>query len=174
MSASTGYAGSLAHTMRHGHGQYRFRERAFAFEGAYDRGVRSGVGRLAMLGHGAGDAPLFFVEGEFSRGELSGFGMKTWADGSTYRGSFLEGEPHGQGRLELSEARAPPGSARPATWRGSTCVMPSIETSPRRCTAVMVCPSTATSAMQAGAPVPSIRVAPRITSSCVLRACVSS
>mmetsp|Transcript_24788 Transcript_24788/g.81463 ORF Transcript_24788/g.81463 Transcript_24788/m.81463 type:complete len:122 (-) Transcript_24788:1617-1982(-) len=38
-----------------------------------------------------------FYEGEFVNGEISGSGVRQWADGSTYTGQFLNGEHHGQG-----------------------------------------------------------------------------
>jgi hypothetical protein len=37
--------------------------------------------------------------GEFSNGEITGFGVKKWSDGKVYRGQFLEGEMHGSGSI---------------------------------------------------------------------------
>ena len=99
------YQGPLADTVRHGGGgRYSFRNRYFTYEGGYDRGVRSGWGRL-VLGLDPAN-PDCVVEGPFVNGELEGLGNKMWADGSVFVGHFSRGEPHGEGRLE----HAPSGS----------------------------------------------------------------
>jgi hypothetical protein len=33
--------------------------------------------------------------GDFNDGEITGNGLKTWADGKVYKGQFKEGEMHG-------------------------------------------------------------------------------
>lgn len=37
--------------------------------------------------------------GQFDNGEITGHGIKQWADGRVYKGEFFEGELHGQGIL---------------------------------------------------------------------------
>ena len=40
--------------------------------------------------------------GTFSNGEITGEGLKEYADGRVYRGSLTEGEMHGKGKLTYS------------------------------------------------------------------------
>lgn len=37
------------------------------------------------------------IEGEFVQGEIMGYGVKRWPDGSLYTGQFDHGEMHGKG-----------------------------------------------------------------------------
>jgi len=40
------------------------------------------------------------ITGQFKHGEITGLGVKTWADGRIYQGQFLNGEMHGEGILQ--------------------------------------------------------------------------
>ena len=51
------------------------------------------------------------VTGQFSDGELTGFGLKKWADGKVYQGEFLEGEMHGTGHIVYAETDRTPDAA---------------------------------------------------------------
>lgn len=83
--------------LRHGQGTYTYHENNFfQYQGYYDNGIKQTA---------VGQASTFLLRdgtsytGSFSNGEITGYGLKKSGDGRVYQGEFLEGEMHGQGIL---------------------------------------------------------------------------
>lgn len=62
------------------------------YEGRFARGCYAGAGTLTVAG---GDAPVARYEGGFTDGIRTGTGVLTLPDGTTVRGPFTDGSPHG-------------------------------------------------------------------------------
>ena len=87
------YAGERdARGRRHGEGRYRYPNRSFEYAGAYVRGLKEGHGEFNIGGCGT-------YAGQFEGDEMTGEGVRRYADGSVYSGAFVLGERHGQGRM---------------------------------------------------------------------------
>mmetsp|Transcript_56884 Transcript_56884/g.144247 ORF Transcript_56884/g.144247 Transcript_56884/m.144247 type:complete len:386 (-) Transcript_56884:15-1172(-) len=76
--------------LRHGRGTYVYPNAFFTYDGAWDRGVKHGHGKL-QLGDGS------YYEGCFDKGEIQGEGKRVWPSGASYTGQFHLGEKSGEG-----------------------------------------------------------------------------
>ena len=65
------------------------------YEGGFDKGVRSGQGRMTMPGG-------YVFEGTWANGLLNGKGKATYPDGSVYEGDFVDGQRQGQGSMRFA------------------------------------------------------------------------
>ena len=86
--------------LRHGQGTYTYHENQFfQYQGFYDNGVKqtaAGQASTLLLRDGTS------YTGSFNNGEITGYGMKKSSDGRVYCGEFLEGEMHGHGVLQYN------------------------------------------------------------------------
>uniref|UniRef100_A0A8D2AFA8 MORN repeat containing 1 n=1 Tax=Sciurus vulgaris TaxID=55149 RepID=A0A8D2AFA8_SCIVU len=79
---------------RNGYGVYVYPNSFFRYEGEWKEGKKHGHGKL-LFKDGS------YYEGEFSDGEITGFGCRYWAwSGNTYSGHFVLGEPQGHGVMK--------------------------------------------------------------------------
>ena len=59
--------------IRHGHGEYHYQNKCFKYEGQYANGIKHGKG-IMQLPNGSS------YEGDFKNGEITGNGLRRWAD----------------------------------------------------------------------------------------------
>ncbi|CAM9910369.1 unnamed protein product [Ectocarpus sp. 4 AP-2014] len=90
--------------LRHGQGQYRYPSSVFRYTGNWNTGTKSGLGVFEVVGGST-------YEGTFVDGELEGKGSKLWADGRRYEGEFNRGEASGEGHFT-----SPAGESYVGTW----------------------------------------------------------
>ena len=81
---------SASSMKRTGQGTYLHHQHGIKYSGEYLEGRKHGKGNLVVHGYSE-------YEGDFWRGEISGYGKKVWANGITYSGQFKDGEMHGIG-----------------------------------------------------------------------------
>ena len=85
--------------LRHGEGTYTYSENPFfQYQGTYQNGIKQTKEHSSSLIMRDGSR----YTGEFTSGEMTGQGIKQWADGRVYKGQFQEGELHGQGIMYYS------------------------------------------------------------------------
>jgi hypothetical protein len=88
------YKGEVLNCVRNGRGSYRYEiggNGLFVYDGPWLNGQKNGPhGKFTVKG-------AHQVTGNFSDGEITGFGVKTWSDGRRYEGEWLNGEMHGEG-----------------------------------------------------------------------------
>lgn len=77
--------------VRHGQGEYQFRNKQFKYSGSWVDGERHGHGIMELPSGGS-------YEGTFVHGEIVGNGLRRWGDGTTYSGQFKFGEMQGEGQ----------------------------------------------------------------------------
>ena len=89
------YKGQVKNCLRDGEGSYKFAHGGndmFSYDGTWNRGVRESTNaKFSVSGYSQ-------YTGEFQKGEITGVGKRSWADGRSYEGSFLNGEMHGKGK----------------------------------------------------------------------------
>mmetsp|Transcript_12357 Transcript_12357/g.17169 ORF Transcript_12357/g.17169 Transcript_12357/m.17169 type:complete len:574 (-) Transcript_12357:50-1771(-) len=83
--------------IRHGEGEYVYSNSFFAYAGSFKRNIKEGKGRLLL---GDQDGNDNYYVGEFKNGQITGKGIRKYADGRVYKGDFFEGLMHGQGTLQ--------------------------------------------------------------------------
>ncbi|CAM9274113.1 unnamed protein product [Ectocarpus sp. 12 AP-2014] len=102
---SANYTGEVdLQFLRHGQGQYRYPNSVFRYKGKWNTGTKSGLGVFEVVGGST-------YEGTFVDGELEGKGSKLWADGRRYEGEFNRGEASGEGHFT-----SPAGESYVGTW----------------------------------------------------------
>jgi hypothetical protein len=86
------YTGSYRAGQESGYGEFRW-SNGSRYVGSFEDANLSGFGTLIVPG-------MLRYEGHWKNGERDGVGVEVYADGLIeYRGEFVEGEPHGQGRI---------------------------------------------------------------------------
>eukprot|EP00762_Andalucia_godoyi_P007107 ANDGO_01892.mRNA.1 hypothetical protein len=122
------YEGTYARGVRSGKGKISFIERGHSYEGGFDNQYMHGQGMLSFSAHylevkapsASGEFPPEFsastlwnhsdergggsYQGEFSKGEMNGKGVRKYANGDVYQGDFSAGARYGLGRISLSAA----------------------------------------------------------------------
>ena len=88
------YRGEVLNCIRNGKGSYKYEiggNGLFIYDGQWSQGHKKGSGgKFTMKG-------IHQVTGDFSDGEITGHGVKTWSDGRRYEGGWLNGEMDGKG-----------------------------------------------------------------------------
>eukprot|EP01138_Halocafeteria_seosinensis_P012513 gb/GECG01012786.1/.p1 GENE.gb/GECG01012786.1/~~gb/GECG01012786.1/.p1 ORF type:complete len:578 (+),score=98.23 gb/GECG01012786.1/:1-1734(+) len=98
-----GYKGNLVQGLRHGQGSYEYPGQLNAhYTGAWERGHKHGKGTITL--------PGAVYEGDFTGGQMTGSGIKTWfrepscqTPEEHYEGEFWQGERHGYGIMTYKD-----------------------------------------------------------------------
>ncbi|GBG32715.1 Phosphatidylinositol 4-phosphate 5-kinase 1 [Hondaea fermentalgiana] len=106
--------GLLPNGVRHGKGTLVYGNRFFRYTGEWAHGVKNGHGTLFF-----GDSGADFYEGQFLDGEITGRGIRQWADGSSYNGEWVWGERCGEGVLLSADGTKYEGAFRANQRHGS-------------------------------------------------------
>jgi len=85
------YTGEISHCLRHGKGKYDYPGGVFSYSGQWIEGDKRGSnGEFTIKNYSK-------YIGDFTAGEITGRGLRTWEDGRSYEGDWVLGEMNGKG-----------------------------------------------------------------------------